>query len=576
MKFLPLVLILGVLAPAPSQCKNPPQPAKFRIEIDSLGLVSLNPLWSDVSPNARHFAMVEGDNSHQWIVYDGKAEKVWDLIADGSPTFSPDGEHLAYAAQQGSSWFVVCDGKPGPGFDGIAHNTIIFSPDSKHLAYGAGMGGHEFVVEDGKRGPDCYSVARPRFSSDSKHFYYEAAVDSSHVAMCLDGKKGPACDDIIPLSVKMSPDNERFAYAARFGQKVVVILDGIRGPEFDDIGMDDPVFDSTGKHLAYAAVKKSKWLVVLDGKEGPEFDAIGNVPLRFSPDGRRFAYAARNGNRWMVVIDGKIGQKSYPNLISGPVFSPESDRLAYGVVDGDSKYAIIDGKKWPAYSSFLKLPKMFTFTSSGKYLIYVAIKDGELIVMVDGRPVRGFEVVRTDSVIVSATGDHWAISGKRTEGKWAYLVDGQPEPDFDQVGTLWFSDDGTRHAYLARVGNKNTMVVDGVQGPLYDGLLNQHLQFSPDGKHLIYGAIKDNRWMIVSDGIPGPTFDAVGRLTMSPDGRHVAYNAATGKIMTMVLDGQPGIQYDHILIGSPIFDSDSTLRFLVFQGPEVLRVRYVY
>ncbi len=68
-------------------------------------------------------------------VIDGKEEKQYDNIGNGSIVFSPDSRRLAYAAQSGNKRFVVADGKEWKHYDGVGSQTLVFSPDSKKLAY---------------------------------------------------------------------------------------------------------------------------------------------------------------------------------------------------------------------------------------------------------------------------------------------------------------------------------------------------------------------------------------------------------------------------------------------------------
>ena len=63
---------------------------------------------------------------------------------------SPDSKRVAYAAGVGDKWFVVVDGKEEKQYDGIGEGTPIFSPDSKRVAYAAQVGNKRFVVVDGK------------------------------------------------------------------------------------------------------------------------------------------------------------------------------------------------------------------------------------------------------------------------------------------------------------------------------------------------------------------------------------------------------------------------------------------
>ena len=64
------------------------------------------------------------------------------------------------------------------------------------------------------------------------------------------------------------------AYVAWKGDKLLVVVDGKEGPAYDEIGEGDPIFSPDGKRVAYVAWKGDKQLVVVDGEEGPAYDGI--------------------------------------------------------------------------------------------------------------------------------------------------------------------------------------------------------------------------------------------------------------------------------------------------------------
>jgi hypothetical protein len=111
-----------------------------------------------------------------FVVVDGKEEKPYDSILEGTPIFSPDSQQVAYGAQVGDKRFVVVDAREGKQYDGITAGPI-FSPDSQRVAYGAKLGDKQFVVVDGKEGkPYDAIVSEGRIIFDSTDsFHYLAA-----------------------------------------------------------------------------------------------------------------------------------------------------------------------------------------------------------------------------------------------------------------------------------------------------------------------------------------------------------------------------------------------------------------
>src|SRR5262249_12478459 len=131
---------------------------------------------------------------------------------------------------------------------------------------------------------------------------------------------------------------------------------------------------------------------------------------------------------------------------------------------------------------------------------------------------------RTEAYMVSPGGVHYAVvtpKGNRN----VVVVDGVEGPVFDgflnrrgHPGTaanngVMFSPNGSRHAYFAQVGNQYIMVVDGKEiargslGPSNLGYID--LQFSPGGKHVFFMDLQPSpegraRALLIMDGKAGP------------------------------------------------------------------------
>lgn len=177
--------------------------------------------------------------------------------------FSPDGAKLAYAAtEDDGEWHVYVDGRGQTGDDGyerVLADSLAWR-DNNSLAFAAKTPTGWTVIDGGSPGPFFEELAFPPvLSADRKHLAFVGVRGGRHVVV-LDGKEGPACDEV----------------------------------------MEAPVF-APGGQLAYAARRERQQFVVVDGKEGPAFDAVGRVT--FSPDGTRVAYGAQRGNTAVVRID---------------------------------------------------------------------------------------------------------------------------------------------------------------------------------------------------------------------------------------------------------------------------------
>ncbi|HEX6885066.1 MAG TPA: hypothetical protein VF530_16955 [Planctomycetota bacterium] len=153
------------------------------------------------------------------------------------------------------------------------------------------------------------------------------------------------------------------------------------------------------------------------------------------------------------------------------------------------------------------------------------------------------------------------------------------------------SPDGRRVAYMVMAGDGLAVVVDGVQGELFEGIADQSIVFSSNGQHLGYvgtrpgqqcvvldgkvhpyravsrqgvvfssdgtrwgwSAVRDGKHLAVVDGVESPPYDSIAPpgVLFSPDGRRCAYAAATGGQQLVVTDGEDG----------PLFDSVGGLQF---------------
>ena len=75
-------------------------------------------------------AYIAIEDNKQFIIVDGKKEKQYDGIVEGSLIFSPDSKRQAYTAEKGNKSFVVVDGKEMQEYDGIAELRKVCSVGS--------------------------------------------------------------------------------------------------------------------------------------------------------------------------------------------------------------------------------------------------------------------------------------------------------------------------------------------------------------------------------------------------------------------------------------------------------------
>jgi hypothetical protein len=103
-----------------------------------------------VSPDGKRVACVaKAGNiifSKRFVFVDGKEEKQYDGIGEGTPIFSPDSKRVSYWACVGNKCLVVVDGKEEKQYDGFGGIIIFDSPDSLH--YLTEKGRSMYLVEE--------------------------------------------------------------------------------------------------------------------------------------------------------------------------------------------------------------------------------------------------------------------------------------------------------------------------------------------------------------------------------------------------------------------------------------------
>jgi len=166
------------------------------------------------------------------------------------------------------------------------------------------------------------------------------------------------------------------------------------------------------------------------------------------------------------------------------------------------------------------------------------------------------------------------------EQKQTVVIDGVEGKEYDEVGSVTFSPDFKRVAYVATLGEKQFVVVDGIDKEYGTG----SPIFSPDSKRVSYTARRNDKEVVVIDGIEGKEYDSVGGLVFSPDSTRVAYSAARGQKCLVVVDGVEGKEYyinekpwevsTHVILGMHIaFSPDSKrVAYLTARGEKQLVV----
>ncbi len=306
------------------------------------------------------------------------------------------------------------------------------------------------------------------------------------------------------------------------------------------------------RRVAYIAERNGKEFTVVDGIAGKGYDSIWPYYPTFSPDSKRVAYAARDygekppeGNRYFVVVDGEEGEGYERHRLLGPVFSPNSKHVAY-VIDADGVY--VDRVKVKSPGGTV-LQFSLVFSPDSQHLAYVAELGGKQFAVVDG--VQGKQYDKMSKIrIVDGTDygfsfDHLFFSFSPDSQHVAYVaelggrqfmvVDGVQGEQYDEINGFVFSPDSKHLAYVAELGGRQFMVVDGVQSEQYDGISG--FVFSPDSKHLAYVTELGGKQFMVVDGVQAEQYDGISGFVFSPDSNHLAYLAYSEGRLLVIVDG---------------------------------------
>jgi Tol biopolymer transport system component len=227
-----------------------------------------------------------------------------------------------------------------------------------------------------------------------------------------------------------------------------------------------------------------------------------------------------------------------------------------------------DGQRGKAYEDIAHP----VFSPDGSSLAYAVRGTSDSIFVVNEQEGPRFEEVMPDTFVFSDDGKRHAYLAKRG-GRIVAVVDGQSQPEgdgdmqpffqppkFAQAPT--FSADGSSVGYIesSQALKKMRAVINGKPGEIFDGIGPTSLRFSSDGRRFSYAANErkpGNRWFCVIDGQQRSAFDDLGvSYAISPDGKRIAYTGRRGGRWFLVVDGEPEIPVEGIVDHSLVFSPD--------------------
>jgi len=165
-------------------------------------------------------------------------------------------------------------------------------------------------------------------------------------------------------------------------------------------------------------------------------------------------------------------------------------------------------------------------------------------------------------IVMSEDGDHLAIVTAKGS-RQVVLLDGVEGPLFDEIPDLvlrpfqiavQFSPTGGRSAYLGRRGGDLIAVIDGKEagavassqpGMTVSGSFGWMFWFNRDGSKVAYAGISaPQSYIMVADGVKGPPYRAIDVAQTLLNGKRLVYVAQTAdQLWHAVVDGKPGPGY---------------------------------
>jgi hypothetical protein len=436
---------------------------------------------------------------------------------------------------------------------GILDDSMVVSPDGNRLAF----------------------VERSSLSKRRR-----VLVDGEHV--------GGVYDEIAKGTPLFSWDSKRLAFVARRGNECFVVIDDKVSEPYateDESGRQWPVasmvFSPDSAHVAYQVHGNDGIRVVVDGNAHGPYDDVtlpdgrkvwGIWEFMFSPDSRHFAYRARNGEK-MLACAGAFYQDHHwnkPVLTAGPydavgrstpVWVPGRggrgaipNRFAFVVREGESEKCI----SLPPYGNPIAFDAVVRDTVvalGGGQVAYVARKENKSLIASTfgnkGGPYDGLSIPFTKNGRLA----YAAAVGKEVFA----VVDGKEGPRYEGVrypGTV-FGPQGKRVAYAVRRAGKAGVWIDEQESRWYHMVDHESFAFSPDGTRFAFAAKQsDKEALVVLDGADGPLFSEVSHLRFNSDGSRFAYAARQDLQHWLVVDEKRLGPYDRVLGRTLTFSPD--------------------
>lgn len=313
------------------------------------------------------YAAKEGER--MFIVIDEKEGKKYNYVRQSDNIWgvnlSSDGKTLVYAVRGNEqefgekNEFIVINGKEQKMYDWLGIQSLMVSPDGKNIIYKAGEGNKEFIVINGEEGKrydqgqiknlqaslNYNVIAYILEEKDGKEF---SVVQNIKTGEKKEGKRYDAIH-----SFRLSYNGETLAYDVPRGlikskdRTDFVVVNGIEEKKYNNIGKLTLSFD--GNNVIYMAYGGDSEFMVINGKEDGKrykkneidrIEIVGNYLNNVVYIGKRNVGLDEHGNddyKYFVGVNHNIIDEY--NMITEPVFL-NNNTIRYFAYDGENIYRI--------------------------------------------------------------------------------------------------------------------------------------------------------------------------------------------------------------------------------------------
>ena len=274
-----------------------------------------------------------------------------------------------------------------------------------------------------------------------------------------------------------------------------------------------------------ASTHRGKSCVTVDTRSDGCFDALALRTVAFGERGAHVAYAARMRDRWVMVHDGRAGG-SWEG-VGAPRLSPDGVRLAYPALDNGKWRVVVDSTPGQPFDAILS--GTLTFDSIGRHVAYAASRGDSVVVVVDDVASRGWSGVRQ----LTLSGEHVSYIA-RLGTRSRVVVDGWDGPEHREIVAIAPDAAASHVAYVVADENRRRVVVEGVPAAAaFDSI--RSLVY-PRGAVASFIARRGGRETIVRGEQVAEWHDAIESMAASPDGRW-GYIARDGDSTSIIIDG---------------------------------------